>query len=141
MWQPGETVEDLRVVADAACHSEDWRITMRRLIALESLPGLFALVIAATASTVSLGQSQPPRPSEAECAARADRAARDSTGVMGGAVAGGVGGAAFGAIVSDKRSKGAARGAALGAVVGGAAGAHRKNDVYKRVYDDCMRGR
>ena len=79
--------------------------------------------------------------SEADCAARADRAARDSSGALGGAVKGGAGGALFGAIVSDKSSKGAKRGAALGAVVGGASGAHSKEQVYKRVYDDCMAGR
>lgn len=76
--------------------------------------------------------------SAADCAARADRAARDSSGVLGGAAAGGAGGAVFGAIVSDKSSKGAKRGAALGAVVGGARGAHGKEQIYKRVYDDCM---
>ena len=81
------------------------------------------------------------RPSEADCAARADRAARDATGVAGGAVRGAVGGAAFGAIVSDKSSRGAKRGAALGAVVGGAAGAHNRDQVYKREYDACMRSR
>jgi len=79
--------------------------------------------------------------SEADCAARADRAARDSSGALGGAVRGGAGGALFGAIVSDKSSKGAKRGAALGAVVGGAHGAHSKDQTYKRVYDDCMAGR
>lgn len=79
--------------------------------------------------------------SEADCAARADRAARDSTGVTGGAVRGAAGGALFGAIVSSDSSKGAGRGAALGAVVGGARGAHKKDETYKRVYDDCMRGR
>ena len=79
--------------------------------------------------------------SEADCAARADRAARDSSGALGGAVAGGAGGAVFGAIVSDKSSKGAKRGAALGAIAGGATGAHRKDRTYKRVYDDCMAGR
>lgn len=79
--------------------------------------------------------------SEADCAARADRAARDSSGALGGAVAGGAGGALFGAIVSDKSSRGAKRGAALGAVVGGASGAHKKDQIYKRVYDDCMAGR
>lgn len=78
--------------------------------------------------------------SEADCAARADRAARDATGAAGGAVRGGLGGAAFGAIVADN-SRGAKRGAALGAVVGGAAGAHNRNEAYKRAYDDCMRGR
>jgi hypothetical protein len=79
--------------------------------------------------------------SAADCAARADRAARESSGVLGGAAAGGAGGALFGAIVSDKSSKGARRGAALGAVVGGAHGAYRKDQTYKRVYDDCMAGR
>jgi uncharacterized membrane protein YebE (DUF533 family) len=79
--------------------------------------------------------------SEADCAARADRAARDSSSALGGAVAGGAGGALFGAIVSDKSSKGAKRGAALGAVAGGASGAYRKDKTYKRVYDDCMAGR
>ena len=78
--------------------------------------------------------------SEAECAARADRAARDSTGVLGGAAAGAAGGAAIGAIVGG-RSKYAKRGAAIGAVAGGAKQAHRKNERYKQVYDDCMRGR
>ena len=79
--------------------------------------------------------------SAADCAARADRAARDSSGVLGGAVAGGAGGALFGAIVSDKSGKGARRGAALGAVVGGARGAHTKDQDYKRAYDNCMAGR
>lgn len=78
--------------------------------------------------------------SEADCAARADRAARDAVGVGGGAVRGGLGGAAFGAIVGGN-SRGAKRGAALGAVVGGAAGAHNRNEAYKRAYDDCMRNR
>ena len=77
--------------------------------------------------------------SEADCAARADRAAADSKGAVGGAVVGGAGGAVFGAIVSDKASKGAARGAAVGAIVGGAVGAHKKNETYKRVYDECMK--
>ena len=49
------------------------------------------------------------------------------------------GSAAFGAIVSDKSKKGAKRGAAIGAVVGGASSAHRQEEVYKRVYDECMR--
>ena len=95
---------------------------------------LAALVIA-----VAPGMMAVAAASEADCAARADRAARDATGVAGGAVRGAVGGAAFGAIVSDKSSRGAKRGAALGAVVGGAAGAHNRNEVYKREYDACMR--
>ena len=77
--------------------------------------------------------------SAADCAAKADRAARDSTSAMGGAVAGGAGGALFGAIVGDSR-KSARRGAALGAVVGGAKSAHSKDQTYKRVYDNCMAG-
>jgi hypothetical protein len=79
--------------------------------------------------------------SEADCAARADRAARDSSGALGGAVKGGAGGAVFGALVSDKSSTGAKRGAALGAAVGGGTGAHSKDQMYKRIYDDCMAGR
>ena len=75
--------------------------------------------------------------SEADCAARADRAARSSSGVVGGAVGGGAGGAGIGAIVSGSR-KGTRRGAAIGAVVGGTTAAVRKNERYKRVYDDCM---
>lgn len=81
----------------------------------------------------------PPAPSAADCAARVDRAAMDSRSIAGGAVRGAVGGAAFGAIVSD--SKGAKRGAAVGAIVGGAKANAQRDDVYKRVYDDCMRGR
>jgi len=99
---------------------------------------LAALVVAVAPAMTAVAAE---RPSEADCAARADRAARDATGVTGGAVRGAVGGAAFGAIVSDKSSKGAKRGAALGAVVGGAAGAHNRNEAYKRAYDECMRSR
>ena len=77
--------------------------------------------------------------SAADCAARADRAAIDAAGALGGAVTGGAGGALFGAIVGNGR--GARRGAALGAVVGGASGAYNRQEVYKRVYDDCMAGR
>ena len=101
----------------------------RRLLAF------FAVMIVSMIAIPANGQSA------SECAARADRASRDSTGLLGGALGGGAGGAAFGAIVSDKSGKGAKRGAALGAVVGGAAGAHNKNTVYKRVYDECMSGR
>lgn len=110
---------------------------------------LAVVTLVSFAATPAQGQSEgvqpaveqaPAGPSEADCAARADRAARDSTGVAGGATRGAVGGAAFGAIVGDS-SKATKRGAALGAVVGGASAAHHKNDVYKRVYDECMRGR
>jgi len=106
----------------------------------------FALAIPAHAQT------------EADCAARADRAARDSGRVVGGAAVGAAGGAAVGAIVGNNRkcvghydrrhNRGCGskrgdvrRGAAIGTVVGGTAGAVRNNKTYKRVYDDCMAGR
>jgi len=108
----------------------------------------FAAVLAipafAQTTTVIVKESPPPPPppppSAAECSARAERAAMDTVGVAGGAVRGGVGGAAVGAIVGDNR-RSVGRGAAIGAVVGGTVGAVRRNDVYRRVYDDCMSGR
>jgi len=78
--------------------------------------------------------------SEADCAARADRAQRESNSVVGGAAVGALGGAAAGAILGDSR-KATKRGAALGAVAGGTTNAVRKNRSYKQVYDDCMAGR
>jgi uncharacterized protein YcfJ len=78
--------------------------------------------------------------SEADCAARADRAERESNSVVGGAAVGAMGGAAVGAILGDSRKK-TKRGAALGAVAGGTTNAVRKNKKYKQVYDDCMAGR
>mgnify|MGYP001815522959 FL=1 len=84
--------------------------------------------------------STPAYPqSAADCAARADRAARNSTSVLGGAATGAAGGAVVGAIAG--KSKYVKRGAAIGAVAGGATQAYRKNDRYNQVYDDCMRGR
>lgn len=77
--------------------------------------------------------------SAADCAARADRAERESNSVVGGAAVGAAGGAVFGAIVGDNR-RAAKRGAALGAVAGGANNAHRKNQTYKQAYDACMAG-
>ena len=76
--------------------------------------------------------------SASDCAAQAERAARGSTTVMGGAARGAVGGAAVGAIVGNRKS--ARRGAAIGAVAGGATQAARKNSRYNQVSDDCMRG-
>jgi len=77
--------------------------------------------------------------SAADCAARADRAERDATSTAGGAAGGALKGALFGAIVGDS-SKSAGRGAVLGGVVGGARQSNQRNDIYRRVYDDCMRG-
>ena len=76
--------------------------------------------------------------SASDCAAQAERAARGSTTVIGGAAVGATGGAAIGAIVGNRKS--ARRGAAIGAVAGGATQAARKNSRYNQVYDDCMRG-
>jgi uncharacterized protein YcfJ len=77
--------------------------------------------------------------SEADCAARADRAQRESNSVVGGAAVGAAGGAVAGAILGDSR-KATKRGAALGAVAGGTTNAVRKNKTYKQVYDACMAG-
>ena len=76
--------------------------------------------------------------SASDCAARAERAARGSTSVVGGAAVGAAGGAAVGAIVGNRRD--ARRGAAIGAVAGGATQAVRRNSRYNQVYDDCIRG-
>ena len=78
--------------------------------------------------------------SEADCAARADRAERESNSVIGGAAVGATGGAVVGVILGDNR-RSAGRGAALGAIAGGATNAYRKNKTYKQVYDACMAGR
>ncbi len=77
--------------------------------------------------------------SAADCAARADRAQRDATSTAGGAGRGAVKGGLFGAIVGDS-SKSAGRGAALGGIIGGVRQSNERNDIYRRVYDDCMRG-
>lgn len=91
------------------------------------------------AVTLALALSTPVHAQSAsDCAARAERAARGSTSVMGGAAVGAAGGAAVGAIVGNRRD--ARRGAAIGAVAGGATQAYRKNSRYNQVYDDCMRG-
>ena len=78
--------------------------------------------------------------SASDCAARADRAARDRVGVVGGAVGGAAGGAAVGAIVRSDSRKGARKGARIGAAVGATSGAVNRSSTYRRVYDDCMRG-
>jgi uncharacterized protein YcfJ len=114
----------------------------RRSLTMLALGVAAALTVPALAQTTTVVVKEVtttrPAPSASECSARAERAAMDSTGVAGGAVRGGVGGAAVGAIVGG--GKGARTGAAAGAIVGGVAGGARRNDVYRRVYDDCMRG-
>ncbi|NVK40296.1 MAG: hypothetical protein HWE39_03565 [Oceanospirillaceae bacterium] len=77
-------------------------------------------------------------PSPADCAAEADRASRDSGSIVGGAGIGAATGAMFGVIVGDSR-RSARRGAALGTVAGGVRQGVRREDVYKNVYDACMR--
>jgi hypothetical protein len=98
------------------------------------------LVIAAAGIVLALAMPVHAQ-SEADCAARAERAARNTTGAVGGAVVGAAGGAAVGAIVRSDSRRGARQGARVGAVVGGTTGAVRRNDAYRRTYDDCMRGR
>lgn len=92
------------------------------------------LLVAAAIAAPAFGQSA------SDCAARADRAARNADSALTGAVRGSIGGAAIGAIVKGNHTKGAKQGAAIGAVVGGAHGVHHREEVYKRTYDDCMRG-
>lgn len=101
--------------------------TMRNLTAILPLALTFCMVMPVHAQSAS------------DCAARADRAERESNSVMGGAAVGAAGGAVFGAIVGDNR-KATKRGAALGAVAGGANNAYQKNKTYKQVYDSCMAG-
>ena len=101
--------------------------TMRNLAAIASIAMAICLVTPVHAQ------------SAADCAARADRAQRESNSVVGGAAVGAAGGAVFGAIVGDNR-KATKRGAALGAVAGGANNAYQKNKTYKQVYDACMAG-
>ena len=97
-------------------------------------------LVAAATALIMLGTASSAhayKPSAADCSAEAERAARGGHTVVGSAAVGATGGAVFGGIVGGR--KGARRGAAAGAVVGGASSGYRKNDVYKRVYDDCMR--
>jgi len=95
----------------------------------------FVLVLALGSMNGVLAKDMSP----ADCAAMADREARDERTVLGGAARSATRGAVFGAIVGNRES--ARRGAALGAVVGGTRSAVRRNEIYERVYDDCMRGR
>lgn len=91
------------------------------------LPAILATVLA-------VGMAAPVHAqSEADCAVR------DSNST----VRRGVGGAAAGAVVGGlvNNSKGARRGAVAGGAVGAVSGSSKKNDLYKRVYDDCMAGR
>jgi len=103
-------------------------LSKRKLVAITAIILSFQLATPASAQTA------------ADCAARAERAERGSSSVLGGAAVGAGGGALFGAIVGSNK-KATKRGAALGAVVGGATSAYNKNEAYKREYDACMAGR
>ena len=100
-------------------------------------------VIRRTASAfvllVMLSAPQVLAQTAADCAAIADRAARDAGYPMGGIVRGSARGAAFGAIVGGDR-KSAGRGAALGAIVGSARQRSQHIRTYEAVFDACMRG-
>ena len=93
--------------------------------------GLFAVLLAISPS----GFAQ----SAADCAAHADRVSRDAASTGAGVAGGAAGGALFGAIVGDS-SRAAKRGAVLGGALGGVRNSSRKEDVYKRAYDQCMAG-
>jgi len=108
-------------------------MVMMRILSKRNLAAIATIALSFYLATPVYAQSA------ADCAARAERAERGSSGVMSGAAVGAVGGAAFGAIVGDNR-KAARRGAAIGAVVGGANNAYRKNEAYTREYDACMAG-
>ena len=99
----------------------------------QHLPAASAVLLAFSMSLPAQAQSA------ADCAARADRAERDSNSTTRGVVGGAAGGAIVGGLVNN--SRGAKRGAVAGGVIGGARGKSKKNNVYKRVYDDCMAGR
>jgi hypothetical protein len=101
--------------------------------AMRDLAAIASIAMAICLTTPAYAQSA------SDCAARAERAERGSSGIVGGAAVGAAGGAVFGAIVGDNR-KATRRGAALGAVAGGANNAYRKNRTYKQVYDACMAG-
>jgi hypothetical protein len=96
--------------------------------------GIAVLALASIIATPASAQSA------SDCAARAERAARDRVGVVGGAVTGAAGGAAIGAIVRSDSRRGARKGARIGAAVGATSGAVNRSSTYRRVYDDCMRG-
>lgn len=95
------------------------------------------LIVLVAAAVANLPTAHAGR--AADCAARADRASRNSGTVIGGAARGAVRGAIVGSIVGDSR-KSKRRGARLGAIAGTARTAQRKNNAYERVYDDCMAG-
>ena len=97
------------------------------------LPTVAATLIAFAMALPAQAQSA------ADCAARADRASRDSTSTQRGALGGAAGGAIVGGLVNN--SRGARRGAVAGGVIGGVSGKSKKNNLYKSVYDDCMAGR
>ena len=113
------------------------------------------LWVMTVAGAMALGLVLPAfAQSASDCAARAERAARNAGSIVGGAAVGAAGGAAVGAIVSGGRgcrgrrcggrssydSRDVRTGAAIGAVAGGATQAYRQNDRYKQAYDDCMAG-
>jgi hypothetical protein len=123
-------IQLLRLIVDLDIY---WSTAMLRIQPKWKLAAIATLVLAFCQAMPAHAQSA------ADCAARADRAERESNSVLGGAAVGAAGGAVFGAIVGDNR-KATKRGAALGAVAGGATNAYRKNQTYKQVYDACMAG-
>jgi outer membrane lipoprotein SlyB len=87
---------------------------------------------------VAWGPLHAASPSECEAHARSIERSYGGS-LVGGAARGAVRGAVVGSILGDR--KGRRRGAALGAIAGGARRAARRSDIFRRAYDDCMRGR
>ena len=102
---------------------------------------LAVAVVGLTVSGVAVaeGNSAASTPSEADCAARAERASKEASTTAGGVARGGTAGAVIGGIANN--SKGARRGAAVGGTIGGARSAGQQDAIYKQTFDNCMAGR
>ena len=100
-----------------------------------------AVVIGLAVSGVAAAEvnSAASTPSEADCAARAERASKEASTTAGGVARGGTAGAVIGGIANN--SKGARRGAAVGGTIGGARSAGQQDAIYKQTFDNCMAGR
>lgn len=70
-----------------------------------------------------------------------DEASRVRGGVVGGAIEGAIGGAIIGGILGGRRGarRASRAGGALGAIGGGVEQERRREEVYNREFDDCMR--
>lgn len=69
-----------------------------------------------------------------------DEASRVSGGVIGGAIEGSIRGAIIGGILGGRRGarRGSRAGGALGGIGGGVEQERRREEVYRREFDNCM---